>query len=235
MVTPTTGKLALLIGNSDGIGYKTTESLLAKGYAVIGVSRSALSLDHPDYTHHVQDVADDRYRRMLADILDSLPQLDLCVYFAGIGEPIRLDDLAFETKVFQVNLMGAVVATELVVGEMLRRRRGHFIGLSSIADVLVSAQAPSYSASKAGISRYWEGLGLALAGTGVRVSNIRFGFVDTKMAKSPIKPFLITPQAAASFILDVVERPRIRATKPHIMSWLASLLSVPTRLRLLLR
>jgi NAD(P)-dependent dehydrogenase (short-subunit alcohol dehydrogenase family) len=226
---------ALLIGNSDGIGRHTTQLLLAKGYTVVGMSRSALSLDHPNYRHHVQDVTEERYRQVLRDVLGSFAQLDLCVYSAGIGEPIRLDDLAFETKVFQVNLTGAVIATELAVGEMLRRRHGHFIGLSSIADVLVSPEAPSYSASKAGISRYWEGLGLALAGTGVKVSNIRFGFVDTKMAKSPVKPFLITPQAAASFILDVVERPRIRATKPIAMSWLASLSNVPARLRLLFR
>ena len=226
---------ALLIGNSDGIGRKTTELLLAKGYVVRGISRSALSLEHPGYEHYVQDVTEEPYRRMLEDLVASLPQLDLCIYCAGIGETLRLDDLAFETKVFAVNLMGAVIATELVVGEMLRRRHGHFIGLSSIADVVVSAHAPSYGASKAGISRYWETLGLALAGTNVKVSNVRFGFVDTKMAKSPIKPFLMTPLEAATFVLDVVERPRIRATRPLAMSWVAAILSVPARLRLLLR
>ncbi|MCB9089370.1 MAG: SDR family NAD(P)-dependent oxidoreductase [Calditrichae bacterium] len=58
-----------------------------------------------------------------------------------------------------------------------------FIGLSSLADEMISAEAPSYHAAKAGFSNYLEGLALALKPSGVRVTNLRFGFVDTKMAK----------------------------------------------------
>jgi len=51
----------------------------------------------------------------------------------------------------------------LVVG--VSRRDGHVIVLSSLADSLVSAEAPSYNASKAGLSSSVEGLGLALRST----------------------------------------------------------------------
>jgi NAD(P)-dependent dehydrogenase (short-subunit alcohol dehydrogenase family) len=92
--------------------------------------------------------------------------------------------------------------------------------LSSIADAFPDAGAPSYNASKAGVSYYWEGLGLALLTqkSKVKISNIRFGFVDTKMAISSVKPFMISPEAASKFILEIVDKPRLRASKPLIMA-----------------
>jgi short-subunit dehydrogenase len=226
-------KVAVLIGNSDGIGLKTTSLLLDKGYQVIGISKSPVSIDNANYKHVVQDVSDENYRVVLQGILTSISRTDLCIYFVGIGTLINLENLADDTKVFQVNLMSAVITTELVVTEMLKRGYGHFIGLSSIADVLISAEAPSYMASKAGVSNYWEGLALALAHKNVKVSNIRFGFVDTKMAKSARKPFLLTTQKAAEFIFNVIENPRPRATKPLLMGFVFWLYSLPVRLKLL--
>src|SRR5262245_14392926 len=168
-------KRALVVGNSDGIGLALTRALLQQDYAVVGISRRAAPVEHAHYVHHVQDVAEPGYRDLLTDILVRHPDLSVCIYCAGIGDRLDLGNLAFETKVFQVNLMAAVVTTELVLGHMIRNDAGHFIGLSSIADVLTSADAPSYSASKAGVSRYWEGLGLALAKRKVKVTNVRFG------------------------------------------------------------
>lgn len=98
-----------------------------------------------------------------------------------------------------------------------------------------SAKDPSYSASKAGISRYWEGLGLALSGKTVKLTNIRFGFVDTKMAKAKHKPLMLTAENAAGFIVAQVNRPRIRATKPYAMAVLVWLLERYMRLSLLIR
>ena len=160
------------------------------------------------------------------------PDLSLCIYCAGIGDRLDLDNLAFETKVFQVNLMAAVVTTELVLGQMIRNDAGHFIGLSSIADVLTSAEGPSYSASKAGVSRYWEGLGLALARRNVKLTNVRFGFVDTKMAKSGTKPFMMTTEQACAVILRTIAKPRLRVTRPRLMGMLAWILVLATRLRI---
>lgn len=226
-------KTAILIGNSDGIGRKVTELLLTQGYQVTGLSRSSLDISHTHYRHLVQDVTSENYKLTLHEVISSLPRLDLCIYFAGIGDFINFDDLAFETKVFQVNAMGAVVATEVAITKMLKHGSGHFIGLSSIMDVTTSPQAPSYCASKAAVSKYWESLGLSLKGKNIHVSNVRFGFVDTKMAKGSSKPFIITADDAAEFILDVIAKPRIRATKPLLVSYLAWLLSLPTRLKLL--
>lgn len=205
-----------------------------RGYQVIGLSRSPTSISHEKYQHFIQDVTSDDFKTNLSNIISSLPRFDLCVYCAGIGDVLRLDDLEFETKVFRVNLLCASIATEVAVTEMLRRQSGHFIGLSSILDNATSAQAPSYCASKAGISRYWSGLGLALENENVHVSNVRLGFVDTKMAKGHRKPFLMTTTEAAEFIFEIIQKPRVRATKPILMMFLFWLWSLPTRLKLVL-
>jgi short-subunit dehydrogenase len=102
-----------------------------------------------------------------------------------------------------------------VIPEMVRAGRGHFIGLSSQADALVSAEAPSYAASKAGLSSYLEGLGLACRPRGVFVTNLRLGFVDTKLAKAPVKPFMVTADAAAQRIMRCVAERPLRHTFPR--------------------
>ena len=228
-------KVALLIGNTDGIGAKMTNRLLVEGYQVIGLSKSPSNITHPKYTHIVQDVSSIEYRSRLIECLTSSPQVDLCIYFAGIGDQLNWDNLAYETKVFEVNLMAAVITTEIVLNGMLKRGEGHFIGLSSVADMITSSDAPSYSASKSGISKFWEGLGLATKNKNIKISNIRFGFVDTKMAKSPVKPFLITVDTAVEFIFDVIKRPRVRATKPKAILPLLWFLGLLTRTRLWIR
>lgn len=226
---------ALVIGNSDGIGLALTRRLLALGYRVIGISKSSSPIDHPGYHHFVQDVAGSEYRTLLQTIVSENPGPRLCVYCAGIGGLLDFANLGFETRVFEVNLMAAVVTTELVLGHMIQKGSGHFIGLSSIADSLTPPEVPSYNASKAGISRYWEGLGLALAGKAVKLTNVRFGFVDTKMAKAKRRPLLMSPDDAAGFIMAQVNKPKIRATKPYAMAAAVWILERYMRLLLFLR
>ena len=159
-----TAKSALVVGNSDGIGLEVTRALLRDDYVVVGISKRLSPVVHTNYLHLVQDVTEAEYRHELSRILLVHPHLDVCLFCAGIGDQLDLNNLSFETKVFQTNLMAAVVTTEVVLGDMIRRDAGHFIGLSSVADAFTSPDAPSYSASKAGLSRFWEGMGLALKG-----------------------------------------------------------------------
>ncbi|MBN1945941.1 MAG: SDR family NAD(P)-dependent oxidoreductase [Bradymonadales bacterium] len=190
---------ALLIGNSDGIGLATTRRLLSEGWSAIGVSRSDSPVESASYTHHVSDVTSLQYVRLL-DRLAGDQLIDLCIYFAGIGEPIDLADMSAEVRVIEVNLLGLVRTCAGVIPGMVKRSRGHFIGISSLADELLSAEAPSYHASKAGFSSYLRSLALTLKSTGVSVTNVRFGFVDTKMAKGDRKPLMMTVDRAVNHI-----------------------------------
>jgi NAD(P)-dependent dehydrogenase (short-subunit alcohol dehydrogenase family) len=204
---------ALVIGNSDGIGLHSTRRLLDRGWRVTGVSRRASPVVDAAYRHQVLDVCDRGYVEKLRAILGQ-EAVDTCIYCAGIGGPVDPQDLRSDVHVFEVNLMGALRTAEAIVPAMVAAGRGHFVVLSSQADALVVARAPSYAASKAGLSSYFEGLGLALRPHGVAVSNLRLGFVDTKMARAPLRPFMYTLDQAVDVVESVLCKRPLRLTRP---------------------
>ena len=146
---------------------------------------------------------------------------DLCVYAAGVGDLLDLADLAAQTRALEVNLIGAARTLEVVVPAMVAAGSGHIVGLSSLADVAASAEAPGYNASKAGLSAYLLGLRAALRPHGVQVSTVRLGFVDTKMAKSPWRPMMVPAERAVDVILDCLRTRRAVVSFPRRMSMLA--------------
>ncbi|MCX6843134.1 MAG: SDR family NAD(P)-dependent oxidoreductase [candidate division WOR-3 bacterium] len=226
--------MALVVGNSDGIGLALTQELLRRGWTALGISRSNSPVRHEAYRHTRALVQDDTYTEKLKTLLATATPPDLCVYCAGVGEPLDTSRMEREAEVFEVNLVGMVKTAACVIPLMERRGVGHFIGLSSLADELVSADAPSYSASKAGFSNYLGGLALALRPKGVYVTNVRFGFVDTKMAKSEVKPFMMPVDRAVRHLLTCIERKPVSYAAPWPMVPLVRLQHWIMRLKTLL-
>jgi short-subunit dehydrogenase len=219
---------AVVVGNSDGIGLALTRRLLTTGWTVTGLSRSDSAVRDERYTHQVADVTAPTYPEMLAACLDGLGDPDLCVYAAGIGEFVDVADLSAQTRVLDVNLMGAARTVEAVVPRMVAAGRGHVIGLSSLADVAISAEAPGYAASKAALTTYLLGLALALRPHGVHVTSVRFGFVDTKMAKAPMKPMLVSAEKAVDVLVDAMRTRRAVVSYPRTIAAAARLLRAVT-------
>lgn len=204
---------AMLVGNSDGIGLATTRRLLAAGWDIVGVSRSESPLTGKTYRHRIADVGDSRYSEVMDELVGK-DSLDLCIYFAGIGELLDPLDMSGEPRIFDVNLTGMVRTAAAVIPPMVKRGHGHFMGVSSLADELLSAEAPSYHATKAGFSNYLGGLALALKPRGVFVTNVRFGFVDTKMAKGDVKPFIMSVEKAVDHLERCIDQKPVRYTAP---------------------
>ncbi|WP_433365159.1 SDR family NAD(P)-dependent oxidoreductase [Actinoplanes sp. CA-142083] len=196
---------ALIVGNSDGIGLALTRRLLGEGWSVVGLSRRAAPVGEA----HVADVTAPGFPAKLAEVGD----VDLCVYAAGVGELLDGDDLTEQTRAFEVNLLGAARTAEVMLPRMLAAGSGHFIGLSSLADTVISADAPGYGASKAGLTAYLMGLDLALRKRNVPVTVVRFGFVDTKMAKSPVTPFKISTDKAVDVLMRCIRK------RPAVVSY----------------
>lgn len=223
---------ALVIGTTDGIGRALVRRLAGKQYRVISVSRRSLDDANAleDVEHHVLDAASDDFRAGLERVIGDRA-IDLCVYCAGVGELFDATDLSMDARAARVNFVGLVDAAAAVIPAMVRRAKGHFVGLSSIGDG-VSPEAPAYGASKAGASAYLEGIALALRSKRVHVTNMRFGFVDTKMAKSPVKPMMISVDEAVAAIERVIERRPMVSSYPKPMGWLVGALQWLLRLRL---
>ncbi len=207
---------AMFVGNSDGIGLATTKRLLAAGWDIVGVSRSESPITNTAYYHKVADVSEGRYTDIMNE-LAMLGPLDLCIYFVGIGELLNPLDMSGEARIIDINLTGMLRTAAAVIPHMVRNGRGHFIGVSSLADELLSSEAPSYHASKAGFSNYLGGLRLALKPKGVYVTNVRFGFVDTKMAKGDGKPFMMNVEKAVDHLERCIRTKPACYTAPKIV------------------
>ncbi|MEJ7601182.1 MAG: SDR family NAD(P)-dependent oxidoreductase [Kofleriaceae bacterium] len=179
----------------------------------------------------VADVCATSYRETLsAALADATP--DACIYAAGIGRVLDLASPA-EAEVVTTNLTGAVITAEVVLPRMVAARRGHFLGLSSQADRLIDDGAPSYAASKAGLSSYLEGLAFACRPHGVAVTNVRFGFVATTMSEGQgPRPFVISAERAAALIERCLKRRPIRFTAPWRMAIALWFLGLGRRVRI---
>lgn len=206
----------LIIGNSDGIGAATTRALIAKGDTVVGISRSPSPLGDHGPRHVVQDVADPEYPGVLGRVMKEEGPFDACLYCVGIGSRLTLPDMSNESRVIEVNFTAMVRTLAVLIPEWMPRHQGHFIGLSSLADEIYNRDSPSYTASKAGFSHYLISMALGLGPHGIHLTNVRFGYVDTKLPKSTWKPFMISSDQAAIHLLHCLETKPIQLSVPKI-------------------
>jgi NAD(P)-dependent dehydrogenase (short-subunit alcohol dehydrogenase family) len=206
----------LIIGNSSGIGAAVAQALVERGDQVTGISRSKSPLPEGRIRHEVLDVTSPDYPELLGRLVRESSGFDACIYCVGIGSNLELPDLSREARVFDVNLTAMVRTMAALAPGWLEQRRGHFIGLSSLADAFYNRAAPSYSASKAGFSHYLASMALALRPHGIAVTNVRFGFVDTKMAQASRKPLMMSVSEAAAHVVRCLDRRPARLSVPKV-------------------
>jgi short-subunit dehydrogenase len=180
--------------------------------------------------HIVQDISAPNYPETLRRIVAEDGPFDACIFCAAIGSGLKLPDLSQEAHVIEVNFTAMVHTLAGLLPRWLKQGRGHFIGLSSLADDFYNTDAPSYTASKAGFSNYLVSMALKLKSQGIYVTNIRFGFVDTKLPKASWKPLMMTAEQAAAHVIRCLTTKPMQLSAPkllglalHGIRWLQSL------------
>ena len=214
----------LIIGNSDGIGLALTKRLLKRGDEIVGVSRREPNLTYEGLHQHVIDLISPNAADEIRSVIAQTAPIEALIYCAGMGEPISEAGVSLDADTVSVNFTGFAIALAAVLPQMKKAKSGRVIALSSIGDSW-SPGAPSYGATKAGLTAYLLGLRQPLKKLGITVSVIRFGFVDTKMAKAPVRPMMISPDQAVDVIVKVMDRGPALKTVPFSMDLLAKLLA----------
>ena len=109
---------------------------------------------------------------------------------------------------FHVNTFGVIYSIEAVLPEMLRRRSGHLVAVSSLAAYKGLPGESAYCASKAAVNTYMEGLRIHLRGKGVAVTTVCPGFVKTPMtAMNDFQmPWVMNADEAARRIVRALRR-----------------------------
>jgi len=179
-------RTAFITGATAGIGAATTRRLVADGWQVVGTGRRA---------DRLQDLADElgeAFRPLVLDMRDLgaiaeavatlATPIDLLVNNAGLAPPMdALQDaeLGALTNAIDTNVTGLVALTRALLPRLIERK-GAVINLSSVAATYPYRGGAVYAATKAFVRQFSLDLRCDLAGTGVRVSSIEPGMVETE-------------------------------------------------------
>ncbi len=216
--------VVLLTGAANGIGRATAKRLGGEGFklGLIDRDRDSLRLLAKEllggsvlFHTEVGDVCDGSSISLAVEAIEQkLGPVKIVVACAGVGGLSSVLDLDLDglRRMLEVNVYGVARTIEAVLPGMFARGSGHIVGISSVAGYRGLPWMPGYSASKAALTTYLEGLRPALKRRGVTVTTIFPGFVRTGMTvdtpfRRPI-PMLSTEQAAAYIVRAVIKRPR---------------------------
>ncbi|MGH9283521.1 MAG: SDR family NAD(P)-dependent oxidoreductase, partial [Acidimicrobiales bacterium] len=141
-------------------------------------------------------------------VFDSHGDIDLAlVAFGVLGDQEAAErEATAALDVLRTNFVGAASVSLALARRLRAQGHGTLVVLSSVAGERVRAANFVYGSSKAGLDGFCQGLGDALAGSGVRVVIIRPGFVPTKMtAGRKPAPFSTTPEGVAEAVVRGLE------------------------------
>ncbi|MGA2836130.1 MAG: SDR family oxidoreductase [Acidimicrobiales bacterium] len=214
------GSRVLVTGASSGIGAGLAEALAAHG-ATVGIvarrsDRLAEVLDRcrshsPDSRMWVADLSQpDAVDRLARDALGELGGVDILVNNAGIPKRRHVTALDISTveSVMAINFLSPARLTLALLPHMLERGSGRIVSVSSVAAPLSSPGEAAYDASKAALAVFSEAMAVDLWETGIRVTVVYPGVVDTELFTLPDNdPFAggvdaITVDEAVATILD---------------------------------
>ena len=211
---------AIIIGASSGIGSALASVLAAQGYNVGLAARRVELLQHVasriNTTTFVKAVDVSKPAEAMAalrDLIAEMNDVEMFVISAGTGTVNPSLEWEPERETIAVNVIGFAAIANVAVAHLQARGSGSLVGISSIGGLRGNPHAPAYSASKAFVSNYLEGLRhrFARLRLPIVVTDVQPGFVDTAMAKAEHKFWVATPEKAAAQIVAAVRKRRKEA------------------------
>ena len=183
---------AIITGASSGIGAAFARLLAARGTSLIIVARRAERMQslaaelQADFgvmaVPFPADLSLDVDIERVVELIQASPDLDLLVNNAGYGLPGYFHETPQEQihAIIQVHVSSAVRLAHAALQGMRSRQRGAIINVTSMASYVVTPRNVAYSATKAFMTVFSEGLMLELQGTPIRVLELLPGFTHTE-------------------------------------------------------
>ena len=205
---------AIVIGASSGIGQAVSELLVKKGYftGITGRRESNLLEIQKKSPENIVvksfDCTNDNAIEKLEELIDELGGVDLIIFSSGIGEFNESLDFEIEKETINLNVLAFTKICTWAYTYFQKQGYGHLVSISSIAGLRGNKTAPSYNASKAYQINYLEGLRQKSNKTTITITDVRPGFVDTKMAKGDGLFWVTSKEKAAIQIYDLIQNKR---------------------------
>lgn len=183
------GDVWLITGSSRGLGRVTAEAVVAAGHRLAATARrpellADLVAKNPDNVRAIPlDVCDPAAaRQAVEDTVNYFGAIDVVVNNAGYGSIAPIEDMAEDVFRAQVetNFFGTVNVTRAALPYFRRRRRGHFIQISSIGGRRATVGLSAYQSAKFAVEGFSEALAKETAPLGIKVTILEPGGMRTE-------------------------------------------------------
>jgi 3-hydroxy acid dehydrogenase/malonic semialdehyde reductase len=192
-----------MTGASSGIGEACARAFAAVNQDLVLVARRKEKLDklaselgglskQPIRVHTFEvDVRDPHsVRKLFKDHGDVLKSVDTLINNAGLGlgrGPVQDGEEDDWDQMIDTNVKGLLYVTRAFLPQMIEAQTGHIVNLGSVAGYRVYPGGAVYCATKSAVRALTEGLRLDLLGSGIRVTEIAPGMVETNFSKVRFK------------------------------------------------
>src|ERR1044072_2922411 len=199
-------RVLLVSGSSKGIGRYLVEYYLAKGYLVVGCSRSDSSLQHENYRHFPVNVSHEiQVKEMFVQIYREYGRLDVLLNNAGIASMnhILLTPVETARSILETNFIGTFLLCREAAKLMRKRKFGRIVNLASVAVPLKLEGEAGYAASKAAILSFTQIAAKELASFGITVNAVGPTPIHTDLIKA-------IPEEKIERLISLQTIPRVR-------------------------
>lgn len=218
------GKQIVITGASGGIGAEIARLSAARGANLVLLARSVDKLEQLkkdlEAKHGVKvlvfrlDVADtEKVREVFEGIYAAIGEIDILVNNAGFGIFRAAHEASVEEVkgMFEVNVVGLIACTRMVLPKMRERRFGHIINIASQAGKLATPKSSVYSATKHAVLGYSNALRMELADNNVQVTTVNPGPIATNFFNiadeqgtyvKNVQRFMLQPEYVARKVVD---------------------------------
>ena len=182
-------KLALITGASSGIGREFAIVLAKNGYDIVAIARrrellESLAVELQVFGAQTQVVVADLSTSVgVQSVIDEASSVDFLVLNAGITRAARVGTTSGD-EILKLNTLlatGVVELCEAIVPQMMQRKTGDVVIVSSIAAFTPMPKSGLYAAAKSYVMSYGRSLNLEVRGSGVRVCVVCPGYVRTDL------------------------------------------------------
>lgn len=216
--------VVLLTGASGGLGRFIAHALVEYRVRQVLVAHPGISLEELEQALKqrggeaiiiTSDLRDATQRQQLIEkTRNRMGSIDLLINNAGVEHASVYHELS-EEKIYEtlrVNLEAPMILSRLVLPQMLERRRGHIVNISSLAGKSGPAFEEPYAATKAGLINFTTSLRATYRGSGVSASVIVPGFVEAGIyAKLKAKSGCSAPRLIGTSPPEAIPKAVLRA------------------------
>lgn len=192
------GKVVWITGASSGIGEAMAYVFAEAGAKLVLSARRADELERVKQSCKTSpenvlvlplDVADiSAAEKAFDSVLQTYGQLDVLINNAGLSHWSKINDMSMDVlkRIIDVNFIGGVALTKVVLPHMLQRKQGSIVVVSSVLGKIVTAKQAAYNASKHALHGFYDTLRAEYSSSGLKVLLVCPGFVRTNVAKNSL-------------------------------------------------